>query len=225
MQALVSAPSGGSGGFSGDWWTNSTGTLFSNVVDHLVYGVVTAEDGKVWLDRNLGASQVATSFTDSAACGYLYQWGRLSDGHQLTTSSTTGTQSTGDVPGNANFIIGYADWRATENTLLWQGGTNNPAPPGFHVPTQTEWATWVAASSVVNSAGAYSSTLKLTGLGRRSNMDGDLGYSGGGWGFYWTSTWHYQFSASIRVVFMTGSVSQGDMDARANGEQVRCIKD
>ena len=31
--------------------------------------------GEIWMDRNLGASQVATSSTDAASYGDLYQWG------------------------------------------------------------------------------------------------------------------------------------------------------
>jgi hypothetical protein len=34
----------------------------------------------VWLDRNLGATQVATKVDDSAAYGDYYQWGRAKDG-------------------------------------------------------------------------------------------------------------------------------------------------
>jgi hypothetical protein len=50
--------------------------------NNLVYSTVTSPDtGKVWLDRNLGATQVATSKTDSAAYGHYYQWGRNDDGH------------------------------------------------------------------------------------------------------------------------------------------------
>ncbi|MFZ1451482.1 MAG: hypothetical protein WAT20_02205, partial [Ferruginibacter sp.] len=45
--------------------------------------------GKIWMDRNLGASRVATSSTDDLAYGDLYQWGRLTDGHQNRTSGTT----------------------------------------------------------------------------------------------------------------------------------------
>jgi hypothetical protein len=37
------------------------------------------------MDRNLGASQVATSSTDPASYGDLYQWGRPADGHQIRT--------------------------------------------------------------------------------------------------------------------------------------------
>ncbi|WP_372934176.1 hypothetical protein, partial [Mariniphaga sediminis] len=41
--------------------------------------VTNATTGKTWMDRNLGASQVATSSTDIAAYGDLYQWGRAAD--------------------------------------------------------------------------------------------------------------------------------------------------
>jgi hypothetical protein len=48
----------------------------------LTYKMITSsKTGRVWLDRNLGATQVATSFDDSAAYGDLYQWGRAKDGH------------------------------------------------------------------------------------------------------------------------------------------------
>jgi len=47
--------------------------------------------GKIWMNRNLGASQVATSSTDANTYGDLYQWGRAADGHQLRTSGTTST--------------------------------------------------------------------------------------------------------------------------------------
>lgn len=93
-----------------------------------VYNVTTE---RIWLDRNLGATQVSTSSTDAASYGWLYQWGRLTDGHQIRTSTTTATLSTTDVPGNDSFItngIGTQDWRDPQNDNLWQGvaGINNP---------------------------------------------------------------------------------------------------
>ena len=43
----------------------------------LTYKLVTSPDtGRVWLDRNLGATQVATSPSDSAAYGDYYEFGR-----------------------------------------------------------------------------------------------------------------------------------------------------
>ena len=83
--------------------------------DTLTYGTVLAADGRCWLDRNLGATEVATAANDYLAYGNLYQWGRSNDGHQLinwsspTTGSpyygTTGTLATTDNPGNNLFIL------------------------------------------------------------------------------------------------------------------------
>jgi len=91
--------------------------------DTNTYGVVLAKDGKYWLDRNLGASQIATSSTDTSAYGWIYQWGRGNDGHQITTSSTTATLSTTDNPGHGFFIttsVAPYDWRSGQNNALWQ---------------------------------------------------------------------------------------------------------
>ena len=45
--------------------------------DGLTYGTVTGEDGMIWLDRNLGATQVATSATDTAAYGQFIPMGKI----------------------------------------------------------------------------------------------------------------------------------------------------
>jgi hypothetical protein len=38
--------------------------------------ITSPKTGRVWLDRNLGATQVATSSFDSAAYGDYYEFGR-----------------------------------------------------------------------------------------------------------------------------------------------------
>jgi len=99
--------------------TKFTGGIFNG----LEYQLVTSLTGRVWLDRNLGATQVATSFFDSDAYGDLYQWGRLTDGHEKRTSSVTLTLSTTDVPGHGDFIASPNspfDWRSPQNDKLWQ---------------------------------------------------------------------------------------------------------
>ncbi|MCC5924135.1 MAG: hypothetical protein JJT77_10135 [Crocinitomicaceae bacterium] len=89
------------------WWNGSVwfdacgnnpptfpaGTVFCDAGSTIVEEVISPGTGKVWMDRNLGASQAATSSTDAAAYGDLYQWGRRSDGHQCRTSITTTTIS------------------------------------------------------------------------------------------------------------------------------------
>ena len=54
----------------------------------VVVDVLNPFTGKTWMDRNLGASQVATSSTDVLAYGDSYRWGRFSDGHQCRRSAT-----------------------------------------------------------------------------------------------------------------------------------------
>ena len=76
--------------------------------------------GEVWMDRNLGATQVATSSTDTASYGDLYQWGRAADGHERRTSGTTSTLSTSDTPGHGDFITISSnpnDWRTPKTTI------------------------------------------------------------------------------------------------------------
>ena len=147
------------------------------------------------MDRNLGASQVATSSTDSAAYGDLYQWGRGADGHEKRTSPINTTISTTDVPGHGSFIINYNspyDWRVPQNNNLWQGmaATTNPCPSGFRLPTEeellTEWTSWGIGDGD-SAAKAYTSPLKLVVAGQRHYRDSVIRAEGDS-GYYWSST-------------------------------------
>jgi uncharacterized protein (TIGR02145 family) len=198
--------------------------------------IVSNKTGKTWMDRNLGASQVATSSTDHLAYGSFYQWGRGSDGHELITwsSSTTGTPvngttttlSSSDVPGNALFILNISspfDWRSGQNVNLWQGvsGTNNPCPAGFRIPTHAEWEAESISWSASTSVGAFASPLKLPMTGYHQYNNGLLsliGTSGG----YWSST--VSGTYSYYLIFTSSNVLTGTFQ-RAGGMSVRCIKD
>jgi hypothetical protein len=185
-------------------------------------GIVTSTTGKIWLDRNLGATQVATSSTDALSYGDLYQWGRLADGHQIRTSGTTSALSSKDVPGNANFILSSSDWRSSQNINLWQGlsGTNNPCPSGYRLPTNVELDAERNSWSINNASGAFASPLKLTVSGTRGNIDGSLN-NVGAFGSYWSSS----VSTTISSNMYFGSSTAGmDNNFRATGNSVRCIK-
>jgi len=186
---------------------------------------VTSPTGKIWMDRDLGATQVATSSTDPLAYGDFYQWGRLKDGHQIKTSPTTTTLSSGDVPGNGDFITtntGNADWRSTSNNSLWQGvnGTNNPCPAGFRLPTDAEYTAEAAIFSSPDSAGAFASALKFPLGGYRFNANGTL-MSVNTEAAYWTSN---VSASSANYFFFSTYVTFGSAP-RAYGLSVRCIKD
>jgi uncharacterized protein (TIGR02145 family) len=202
--------SGQSGG------TNCDGSVFSwNDVSN-------PTTGKSWMDRNLGASSVATSSTDANSYGDLYQWGRLKDGHQCRTSSTTATTSTTDVPGNATFITSASNWRSTQNDNLWQGvsGINNPCPSGYRLPTSTELDAERTSWSSNNTAGAFASQLKLPVGGYRALDTGVLADVGGG-AILWSSTVSGTLS---RHLLSRISESALGLDGRAYAFSVRCIK-
>ena len=179
--------------------------------------------GRTWMDRNLGASQVATSSTDADAYGDLYQWGRDSDGHQIRTSATTSTLSSSDNPGHGDFILAPDDphdWRSPQNDNLWQGvdGNNNPCPSGYRLPIDAEWEAERQSWSSDDVTGAYASPLKLPAAGSRDESDGSF-Y--GGVGCYWSSSLDGSNSGSLNIY---GGNSHISSRYRALGYSVRCIK-
>jgi uncharacterized protein (TIGR02145 family) len=182
--------------------------------------------GKTWMNRNLGASQVATSHTDANAYGNLYQWGRSGDGHEGRTSGTMTTLSSSNTPGHGNFITTGGspnDWRSPQNDNLWQGvsGINNPCPSGYRLPTEAEWEAERVTWSFNNSAGAFASMLKLPSAGERDSNTGSLMVVGT-YGKYWSSTVSSIYSRYL--VFWSTNANMAHYH-RANGFSVRCIKD
>ncbi|MCA0382335.1 MAG: hypothetical protein LCH58_09255 [Bacteroidetes bacterium] len=180
--------------------------------------------GRTWMDRNLGASNVARWATDATSFGDLYQWGRLSDGHQCRANTTTRFEwSTSDTPGHSSFIgintgmqflpgwNATLDWRVPQNDNLWQGvdGINNPCPSGFRLPTQNEWDAEVQSWSANDTTGAFSSPLKLPAAGFKTATFATIQ---SGVFSYWVSTTNgYGVGASGGI--------------RSSGASVRCIKD
>jgi uncharacterized protein (TIGR02145 family) len=166
---------------TGSQLTSSTFT-YSNCdgSNMAIVDVLNPATGKIWMDRNLGASRVATSSRDASSYGELYQWGRLKDGHQCRNSTTTTTLSSTDVPGHANYITINTtpnDWRNAQNSNLWQGvnGINNPCPTGYRLPTSTEWTNEVNSwGTWPREASAFSSLLKLPVAGLRDRSTGNI---------------------------------------------------
>ena len=185
-----------------------------------VYNPIT---GETWMDRNLGAIQIATSFDDVNAYGDLYQWGRNTDGHQIRTSSTTSILSTTNSPNHSDFILANSDWLTVSDDNLWQGvnGINNPCPLGFRLPTEAELEAERLSWTSNDAAGAFASPLKLTIGGARSRMSGAIGNVGTFVG-YRTSDLNGLQSRMLGISLTTSLM--GDRD-RADGNCVRCIQD
>ena len=182
--------------------------------------------GQTWMDRNLGATQIATSPTDSLAYGDYYQWGRGTDGHQVSTSGLTWETSSSDTPGHGDFILTETspyDWRVPRNNNLWQGesGINNPCPAGFRIPTKAEWETEMASWSSMDSSGAFDSPLKLVLGGFHCHFCGSF-WDDGVLGYYWSSTVSGHYAHDL---FIDSNSTRMEYNDRAYGYNVRCIQD
>jgi uncharacterized protein (TIGR02145 family) len=205
--------------------------------------VYNPETGQIWMDRNLGASQVARSSTDSDSYGDLYQWGRSADGHEKRNSVTHSGSNQSDRPSTINssgawdgkFITipdaeNRNDWVQNQNDAAWNLGTQigpiktvtDPCPNGYRVPTISEWDAESSSWASTNASGAFDSTLNLPAAGVRINTTGllngvsDLGY-------YWSST--VVGTNSRRVFFSGTAVNTTVSSPRALGYSVRCIKE
>jgi hypothetical protein len=206
----------------------NNGTKFINITNGMGVNTtvvdITGPGGGVWMDRNLGATQVAASSTDADSYGDLYQWGRDSDGHESRTSNTTATTATSAAAGHGDFITAVAgtdyNWTdfADEDTL-WQSGLNDPCPTGYRIPTEAELQTELTAFTS-NAAGAFSA-LKLPLAGGRYYSNGALNFVGSH-GYYWSST---VSSTNARNLYFNSSNAYVGNYNRAYGLSVRCIKD
>ena len=244
--------------------TNSAGTGYGNSISFtttaadenqvtfvyngatVTYGVVTSPTtGRKWLDRNLGASQVATAYNDYRAYGHLFQWGRPVDGHQLInyTSGSNGspvngktkTLATSDAPGHSTFItpdntipqggVFIYDWRNDQNTNRWAINNQGACPTGWHIPTAEEWA---AETAITNLNTAFNQ-LKLTAPGYRygdfdgSGRDGTV-RNVGSLAYYWSSTVWPSGAGFSSYVDISSNDRYPDLLGRAYGCAIRCIK-
>jgi hypothetical protein len=204
------------------------------------YTTVRGADGKVWLQQNLGSSQVATSFDDANSFGDLFQWGRWDDGHQLRNSTTITAPSANSpdgLSGTNSFVIGSssASWWGTNATSdAWNASsTANISPAigadpckaigqGWRLPTTAEWVTLVGAESINNPATAYASYLKLPAGGYRSSSSGGFTFVGQR-GYFWSSDTANTGGKYLYVGTTIVTPSSGG--PRGQGESVRCTKD
>jgi hypothetical protein len=128
-------------------------------------GTIASPTGKVWMDKNLGATTYCSSFDDSNCYGDYYQWGRNADGHEKSNSSETSSKSNSLIPTHGNFIKGSSDWTYTDSDGTTRKTNWNPCPSGYRIPTIDE----LLAESIDDRADAYNK-LKLPSAGGRSRL-------------------------------------------------------
>jgi len=215
--------------------TPTTTTPVATSITHngTTYGFVTSPyTGKVWLDRNLGASQVCTSSTDVACYGDYYQWGRNTDGHEDSGSGTTGTQATDVNNAGNSFILSNNDWASVDGTgatrtANWSATDGSSVCPiGFRVPTIVELNAELldaGSAQIQNRDDAFNSFLKFPSAGWRLGYLGTIEYRGDQ-GTVWSSS--VNGSVSQGIFFDSGrATTDAQLDKRGLGQSVRCLKD
>ena len=209
---------------NGGAFVSTSGAVNPPAGTTLAAGDVLSPTGKVWMDKNLGATQVATSSTDAASYGDLYQWGRKTDGHESRTSATAaGPVASGSEGATFRTVAAVPfDWLSAQDSNRWYGesSANDPCPAGYRVPSDYEWQAERNTWATKNTAGAFTA-LKLPAAGYRNFINGVLDNVGSD-GYYWSST---VFGTFARTLYFNSSNAYMLSNTRAYGFSVRCIKD
>jgi hypothetical protein len=132
----------------------SNGLYANNNVVHggITYGlVVSPNTSKIWLDRNMGATAVCGTKSDSNCTGTYYQWG--SDGESFYPQANVTDDWASD------------DADRSIRTALWNNISNGVCPVGFRVPTKAEIE--AEAASISDSDDAFASFLKIPAGGAK----------------------------------------------------------
>lgn len=212
-------------------------------------------------DTNLDPKTYVIGNADGSGgtLGYLYQWGRTNDGHQLRNSPTVvGPKGPTDSDIAAGkFITNTGDWLSPNDNTLWRDGTtkgiNDPCPPGFRVPTRTQWvnlykvgstggnplgpnpANWPDQNTWTwtgNSGYMIGPLLFLPVAGNR--IDGSGTFTGPDSGRYWSSTFKPSIGTRQTQAYTIGWNSNGyvflhpdsnGFSNKAYGLSVRCISE
>jgi len=208
------------------------------------YGTVTSPyTRRVWLDRNLGAKRVCTSFDDAQCYGDYYQWGRNFDGHQESGSDVTNVVTNNDENvGHGDFIRGSPDWISNMGSVGRRGikwfkhdGTS-VCPVGFRVATKNEFRRelFLTSSARINldstqkdgnsddkRLNAFNSFLKLPSSGFRRYDTGDFLSLGESGILFSVSVFHGFRAYGIKYSNLFASNS---LNLFARGLPIRCIK-
>ncbi len=203
------------------------------------YTTVRGEDGNIWLQQNLGSDQVATSATDAAAFGDLFQWGRWDDGHQKRNSPISDAMPTPNNPTGlaevSEFLTASSDWWA-DGVISDKWEIENPAEVtedngcdpckalgnGWEMPTQYDWEDIVAAENIEDISSAFTSNLKLTVAGSR-NASGGFNFEAQR-GYYWSKTTTTYSNYAKYLYYSNAIVNPAAGTNRKYGNAVRCLK-
>ena len=209
---------------------NVTITIFSNTItfNGLVYKPVTSPyTGKVWLDRNIGASRVCTTISDTQCYGDYYQWGRDRDGHEESNSTLTTTQADDVNSAGDKFIYNSFDWASVDTNGSIRASKwakidgSSVCPPGYRVPTIDEFRAETVDQNMTTNIDAFNSFLKIATSGFRHQYNGEITGVGTRSDFWTTSLNGGSIEAGQLYVKDDGYIT--NYAYRAYGQSIRCI--
>ena len=187
---------------------SSVATVTVAVPDYSVFDEGVVIGGVTWATRNVGAFGKFVAKPEDA--GMFYQWNR-----------SKAWPATGSVTG----------WDATASTATTWEAANDPCPPGWQVPTKSQFDVLIAAGSVWGpyngvagrKFGSGTNVIFLPAAGERIYSNGGLNRVGTN-GYYWMFE---QSDASSAPEMGFGSSSSGSTDVNAVksfGHCIRCVK-
>ena len=204
----------------------------SEVITHngFSYNTVTSpHTGRVWLDRNLGASRVCQSHDDEQCYGDYYQWGRNTDGHEKKDSATQ-TQLASDIFNAGNYFIRkgnvtYHDWTLEDTTgdlraINWsKADGSSVCPVNFRVPTISEIS---SENTAQNNIDIFNDFLKIPSAGFRWSS-GNMSTTGSS-GIIWSSSKYNGKEPRYLIFYNSFSGADSGGYRSETGATIRCIK-
>ncbi len=217
---------------------------FGDGIHDFVYLPITGDDGRIWLNNNLGANysnanhssfgpdQQATASNDVNAYGSYIQQGRPADGHELNfnssgqfTGTITTTQFSTLTPASTDYVkidgkfttVSSSEWQAAMTGV--EGETNPcPAQYGYRLPTKVEMDNYLSVLGITisnNNSKWFNSKLKLPSSGRFIITQNDTSIESRG----------SLISLNLANGVMLSAGHQTAQLATPLGSSVRCIKD
>ena len=183
----------------------------------VTYGTVTnipGETSKCWITSNLGATNQAVSFNDptEAASGWYFQFNRK-QGFMFDSPPR--------IP-NTTWIAAISensDWIPVNDPCVRELGN------GWRIPTGTEWENVDYFGGWTNWEGPWNSGLKMHAAGYLTNNDGWIA-SRGSYGGYWSSSKSpFNDDTRGRNIDLGNDFSGMNVNDKAYGFSIRCIKD
>ena len=194
---------------------------------------------RMWMDRNLGA-KVRTenqNVNRENSWGYLYQWGRDSDGHESREHhvTTPGPVNSGDE-GN-NFVTnlgGGVSWLTSDQPYRWNilndykpsKGEHDPCPINYRLPSADEVEAEV--KGMIDNNDRWNGRLTFPFAGWRTRAGDRLMPNTNG--RYWTGTMQDNVARAFQITRVQNSAGQFENVVElitgflGEGYSVRCIQ-